>query len=142
MTVILEERMEEIRNVKIAEYQVLRLLEAYYDTYIEDICAVRDPDGYPVELTLPLEDRESGMLEAMDELTHTGYDLDEGDFYNPLMISVGYADAPMTRYLLEHGADPCYWTGIEEEPLFMRRNYYYDDIDIAYFDERWKHSSE
>lgn len=58
---------------------------------------------------------------------------------NPLMMAVGWSDAPMTKYLIEHGADANYWPGMDEEPEFMRDNYYLEDIDVAFLHGEYNH---
>lgn len=144
MNEILEEKIREIKKNEIDKEVILQFLCAYYDDYIngwaENDYIYSDEDEeeeFPEELTMPLDERISGVFEAITWLTEQGYDLNEGEDDCPLMMTVGYADAPMTQFLIQHGADPTKWPFMEETPEKMRSNYYLDDIDIAYFDEHW-----
>ncbi len=38
----------------------------------------------------------------------------------------------MTEFLIWNGANANYWPDMDEEPEYMRDNYYLEDIDIAY----------
>lgn len=137
MDIIIEKCLNEILDGKVKEYPMLYLLNVYYQDYIS---AIRDKqeneNAYPLELSLPLIDRESGIYEAIENLCIRKVNFDEGDFYNPLMVAVAEADASMTEYLIIHGSDPGYWIDKEDNEL-PPWNYYYEDIDMAYLNERW-----
>ena len=136
MITILKEKLDSINNNKNLKTPVYSFLCTYYDEYIDEM----DPSEnapFPEELTKPIEDRESGIAEAMKLLVENHYNLDEGDCFNPLMMAVGHADAPMTEFLIANGADAHYWPDMDEPIEKYSGNYYLEDIDIAYFNERW-----
>lgn len=115
---------------------------AYYDEYI-DGCLDNDyfcddEEDFPEELTKPLAERTSGVYEAITWLVENGYDFDEGESDCPLMMSVGYADAPMTQFLIQHGANLTKCPFIDERVEITQSNYYLDDIEYAYYDRRWQ----
>ncbi len=136
MQELLKEKIDNIKKNP-CEYEVVyEFLCVYYDDFIWKVGnSGEEKTDYPVELTLELEDRVSGVYEAMVWLVEQGFDLNEGDCFNPLMMAVGSADAPMTRFLILNGADANYWPEMEETPEQFRSNYYLEDIDIAYFNE-------
>ncbi len=125
------ECLQNIRKKEITKEAVNYVLNTYYRLWMEII----ETDEFPDEFTTPLIERESGIYEAVKWLSDNGFDMNEGQDDTPLMISVGYADAPMTEFLLKNGADANRWAGKDETPEDMRGNYYLEDIDIAYYNE-------
>ena len=53
-----------------------------------------------------LKERKDGIFEMLEWLCGKGADLDKGES-PPLMFAVEEFDAPMTKYLLSHGANVC-----------------------------------
>lgn len=139
MNGILKSSIDKIRKKELTSEVVYSFLCSYYDEYIEGLDESEDAP-YPEELVLPLETRESGVYEAMSWLVDQKYNLDEGECFNPLMMAVSHADAPMTEFLIRNGANANYWPDMDEEPEYMRDNYYLEDIDIAYMDMHWPRS--
>lgn len=78
--------------------------------------------------------RPSGIGEAMERIVSHGwgFNADSGCGWSPLMESVGWCDAPMTEFLLQNGADANLRPDMEDG----ERNYYLDDLDIAFLNER------
>ena len=97
----------------------------------------KDIWAFAGEQTLPVEERSSGICEAINELLEAGYNIDKEDgYFNALMLAVGSADPHMTEYLIRKGADPTKWPGYDEAEWWEKdRNWYLEDIDIAIFDE-------
>lgn len=127
------------------------LLSCYYDEYIEELCYGGPSDfghdglEYPHELTLPLEERSGGIAEALAECVSLGVTMNGEDVYDAaLETSVAWADAAVTEFLIRNGSDPSVWPDMEEayEMLPVVSNYYYEDIDIGWFNEYWKRSNE
>lgn len=139
MNEILKETLDKIKNKEITSEVVNAFLCVYYDDYIDGLNK-REEASYPEELLLPLEERTSGVYEAMRLLVEQRYDLNEGEEFNPLMITVGNADASMTEFLIKNGADANYWPYMDEEPEYMRDNYYLEDIDTACMAMDWPES--
>ena len=104
-------------------------LEAFLFAYYWDIT---DCEEYPVELTLPLNQR-AGLLEQLEKYVVDIEDINQGNGFNPLMTAVENGDAPMTKYLIEHGASVFYWPEMESGET----NYYLDDLDINYMHQSW-----
>ena len=138
MNEIIAEKLRQIQKMEIVKEAVYEFLCAYYDIYI---AGLEDPDHpeYPEELILPLNERSSGVCEAMCWLVDNRFDLNEGDCFNPLMMAVTFADAPMTEFLIGHGADANYWPDMDELPGIPITNYYLADIDIAYLNDDLPH---
>ena len=66
-------------------------LEAYYRTFDKDDLPEAPPES---------------VLSALDWFLEQGADLNCGRFLFPFTLAVGRLDLYMTRWLLEHGADP------------------------------------
>ncbi len=126
--------INQIKAGRIEKEVVYTFLRTYYNC-IEDMNAAEDAP-YPEELTKPLRERKSGVYEAMCWLAQEKYDMNEGDD-TPLLETVAYADAPMTEFLIQNGADANYWPDKDENPEVPKFNYYLEDIDIAYYNENW-----
>lgn len=132
----LAKTIEDIKNYQIDKNQLVCLLENYYQKVIylidektDDEIYEEENKSFPEELTLPLEKRESGILEALSIVLSINPNVNEDDgFSNALMISVGNMDAFLTEYLLEHGFDSGLWPDTEDD----EQNYYLEDIDIHY----------
>lgn len=138
MEIKMDEKLQtcinKIKAGKIEKEVVHTFLRTYYDC-IEDMNPAEDAP-YPEKLTKPLRERKFGIYEAMSWLAQEKYNMNEGDD-TPLMETVGYADAPMTEFLIQNGANANYWPDMDEIPGIPRSNYYLEDIDIAYFEESW-----
>ncbi len=118
------------------EAAAISLLYTYYRECIDTSDNRNAP--YPEELTIPLKERDYGICEALSWLVMEKYDFNteyEGD--SPLMISVGYADEPMTSFLIQNGADANKWPNMGEFPEIPEENFYLVDIDIQYLNECW-----
>lgn len=131
MNSILEKALLRIENGIGTDEAISNYLSAYYDVYIREKEKACDRFG-ELELADPLEERESGVSEGLKRLLEAGFDPNAGEVFNPLMMAVGWSDAPMTKYLIENGADANYWPGMDEEPECMRYNFYLEEIDIAF----------
>ena len=124
-----------------AEESFSLLIDHYYKEYgfekwsdeddIEELWPFID------EQTSPVEERSSGICEAINELLDAGYSIDdEYNLMNALMCAVGNADPHMTEYLIRKGADPTKWAGYDEtESREEESNWYLEDTDLAFFDE-------
>ena len=142
MNIILQEILPRIDCGEIASAQIYHLLDIYYQSvvYLYDKRDTKEDETeeipFPSELKLELEDRKSGIGEALRTLAEKGCDVNEydGDF-NALMIAVGAADAPMVRYLIERGGDVNKWPGMDDPEPVSGQNYYLEDIDIGYMNE-------
>ena len=116
------------------ETAVVELLDTYYRECIDDLDD--ENDSYPDELTIPLAERRFGIYEALLWLANEQYDFNaEYDGESALTLAVGYADAPMTSFLIRSGADANKWPDMDELPDIPRSNYYLEDIDIQYLNE-------
>jgi len=94
------------------------------------------------EVLLEVEKRPSGICLAINELLDTGHDMNGSiGGWNALMLAVGYADNYMTRYLLDHGADPHIWPDAGGLPEWIEQNYYLESLDIAYMNCRFESGS-
>lgn len=116
---------------------IYSLLCEYYDGEIfKDV----ELDDISSEIYMRLEDRPSGIFEAFNLLMPLETNLNDETEWTPLMMSVMNLDYYMTEYLIENGANPCYWFAREEdikeqEFLGMEvENYYLADIDIRIMD--------
>lgn len=138
MNEMLEKELNTIKRGERHQEVFLHFLEFYYDIYIQStlpggLSYEVEECSYPEELTLPLEKRASGISNAVKWLIANGYDPNEGDCFNPLMMAVWYEDAFMTEFLIANGADAHRWPDmLESEP-----NIYIDHLDIAYFHKAW-----
>ena len=135
----LEEFLRDVEDHKVDVAAVYGLIDTYYqkvaytspesDDDMEDV-------SFSEELKQPVEDRVSGIIVAVTRLLNSGHDANEpyGGF-NAMMLAVGHGDAPMVQFLIEHGVDVNTWPEMDEEPEWMRQNFYLEDIDIHYLDE-------
>lgn len=141
MDIRIKNKLNELESQVNCAFKAEEFLEWYYDEYIghqsDSICGKYDLDAediaYPEELTEPMVARSSGINEAMKRIVKHGCDLNLGSISSPLMLSVGWCDAPMTELLLQNGADANIWA----EMINGECNYYLEDLDIAYLNERW-----
>ena len=127
-----------INQIKVGEIRkeaaVVKLLDTYY-RYVDSLEA---DDSYSEEFTIPLEERKHGIYEALSWLVNEHYDFNaEYECESALALSVGYADAPMTSFLIQNGADANKWPYMGEIPGIPENNYYLEDIDIQYLNETW-----
>ena len=129
---------------------VYHLLDTYYQCVIgkideiddlDDLVDLDDNSPFPAEFFQSVESRSSGIGIALSHLLESGHDIDSADGgFNALMIAVGCGDAPMVRFLIEHGADANTWPEMEEDP--PTGNYYLDDIDIHFMDESFANDKD
>ena len=130
----------DIENNKIESSHIHKLIDIYYQCVIDKIDECENDEemeraAYPEDILLQLPQRKSGIFEALSQLIDQGYDVHESDGgFNALMLAVGYADEPMTAFLIDNGADPRTWPDMDEFPTELRQNYYLEDIDIQYMD--------
>lgn len=118
------------------EAAAISLLDIYYRECIDTSANPNDP--YPEELTIPLKERNYGIYEALSWILTEQCDFNaEYEGYSPLMQAVGYADAPMTSFLIQNGADANIWPDMGEFPELPEENYYLVDIDVQYLNECW-----
>ena len=149
----LQAALERIAEETINGGHIFELVDTYYQCVIMKIDEhdnEDEPDDqpFPDELYQPLEQRDSGIFEALSILLKQGHDVnDEADGINSLMLSVANADVHMTKYLIEHGANPNNCPDMDNESLYPKsENYYLEDIDLKYTDacfgndERYKES--
>ena len=133
----IEKTLKRIAGGEIKTACVYSLIDTYYMYVVGDIDAEESDleSPFPEELLQPVEDRESGIGPALIKLLEKGHNVNasDGDF-NALMLAVGSGDAPMVRFLINHGADANSWPNMEES-LPGESNYYLDDIDINYMNE-------
>ena len=133
----IEKTLKRIAGGEIKTACVYSLIDTYYMYIVGDIEA-EDSDldpPFPEELLQPIEDRESGIGSALKILLDEGHNVnDSDDDFNALMLAVGSGDAPMVRFLIQHGADANSWPNMEES-LPGEGNYYLDEIDINYMNE-------
>lgn len=114
----------------------LELLEMYYDG---EIFKGYELDDVRAENYMPLEERASGILEALNEIIELEENLNDETNWTPLMMSVMNLDYYLTEYLINHGADPNYWDDREEDikgaQVLGRRvtNYYLEDVDFRLY---------
>lgn len=96
-------------------------LSAYYPTYSDD-------NDFDSKLTLPLKERQDGLLSGLEWFLEQGADISQGRFLFPLTLAVGRSDAPLTEWLLSHGADPNACpedeVNVPSYCLFMMDNYF------------------
>lgn len=85
----------------------------------------------------PLEERSGGLKETLDCLFAWGADPDlcvlvDGMTETALMHAVCHRDPYLTKYLLEHGADPGVWL-FEKDPHEVQDREYWlmDELDIS-----------
>lgn len=125
-----------------------KLLDTYYQQCVMHIGSTLDvpddeipEDDWPIneEVLLDVALRPSGIETAIQALFSFGNDINgSGGHFNALMLAVGYADYYMTRYLLDHGADPHIWPDTGDPPEWIEQNYYLESLDIAYMNWRFE----
>ncbi len=143
----LETIMRNIENGKLKTACVLELVDTYYQSVIwksdemDNKTFDCDREPFPVEFSVPVEERDSGIGVALMQLIDKGQDVDvsEGGF-NALMLAVGEGDALMVRFLIQHGADADSWPEMDEDP--SASNFYLDDIDIHYMNESFANDKD
>ena len=108
------------------------LLCTYYDG---EIFKGIELDDIESEIYLPLEQRPSGILEALETLMPMEDNINDDSDWTPLMMSVMNLDYFLTDYLIMHGANPNFWCDrekdIREHQILgtSMDNYYLEDID-------------
>lgn len=109
---------------------------ALYDLHDEFDYDFWDSYVFKIQRT-PLEARSSGILEKLDYLFAWGVDpnlcvLVDGMTETALMHAVCRHDYYLTKYLLEHGADPGVWLFAKEHYETRDREYWLmDELDIS-----------
>lgn len=109
---------------------------ALYDIHDESDYDFWDSYVFKIQRT-PLEARLSGILEKLDYLFAWGVDpnlcvLVDGMTETALMHAVCRHDYYLTKYLLEHGADPGVWLFTKEYYETRDREYWLmDELDIS-----------
>ena len=145
MDPILKAEIRDIERGEDASACVYHLIDLYYQCVIgimHDDIGDGSP-SFPEELLLPVEERNSGIGDALVRLINTGHDIDEADdYFNALMLAVGAGDAPMTHFLIKHGADAKAWPGMDEDLPFENENFYLEDIDIHCMDEYFEKDTD
>lgn len=128
----------EVRNALNEAYErdkkhiLVSFLRGYYNS---DLFYCEDGGKTSDETFFPLEERASGVLEALEELLPLESNLNDESNEMPLEYAVGNADLYMTEYLIKHGANPNYWNDrmedLEEKKLygFPFNNWYLEEID-------------
>ena len=121
-----------INKFRSKEAVLFFFLDSYYQ---HDVYGYDDVEDVPEnataeEINLPLDKRQSGILEQMEWMLAQGANVNDGGEWLPLMLAVGNLDVAMTEYLLNHGADPHY-AGEDDGIPYGCGNYYIDDLDIA-----------
>ena len=121
--------VQEARQSDDKQIWFFELLDTYYQQCImhigsEPAVPEDDPPVYdwPInkEVLLDVALRPSGIEAAIQALLASGNDInDSGGDFNALMLAVGYADYHMTRYLLDHGADPHIWPDAGDLPEWI-----------------------
>lgn len=112
---------------------IYRLLCEYYGGEIFKGVEIGDATS---ETYLKLEERPSGILESLNKLMPLELNINDETAWTPLMMSVMNLDYYMTEYLIQNGANPCFWHDREEEIREQKLfgldvdNYYLVDIDI------------
>ena len=135
----LEAFLHEVDCRKVATAVIYELVDTYYQQV-----AYTPPESdddmtdmpFSEELKQPVEDRLSGIIVTLTQLINAGHDVNESDgSFNAMMLAVGHGDAPMVQFLIEHGAHVDTWPDMDEEPEWMRQNFYLEDINIHFMDE-------
>jgi len=130
---------KEIRNAldetyaRDSKHLLADFLRRYYKSDLfdqgEDTCILNE------EISMPLEKRPSGVLEALEELVPLEKDINDESEEMALEYAVGNVDLYMTEYLLKNGADPNYWNermgDLEEKQKYGLpcNNWYLAEID-------------
>lgn len=110
--------------------------QAIYDLHDEYDYDFWDSYVFKFQLT-PLEDRSDGILEKLTFFLNHGADpnlcvLVDGMTETPLMQAVCNHDYYLTKYLLEHGADPGVWLSSKQDYDKRDREYWLmDELDIS-----------
>lgn len=117
---------------------IYKALDSYYDTQfvMDEDSPDYDESAVIFDNGIPLEDRENGILEKIENLLADGVDLNDAPDGNyPLMCAVRNGDAQMVGYLLRHGADCRKWLAEDEEPNPEEKNRYLDVVDYQTMEE-------
>ena len=108
-----------------------------FDAHNEEDYDFWDSYIYDYQIT-PLNKRKYNILQELDHLFTRGvdpnlYEIVDGYAETPLYIAVcGFQDYYLTKYLLEHGADPGVWLFDENEsPRDKPEMFLIEDMDVA-----------
>lgn len=123
-------------------YDDRAVLDSFLDSYYQhELCAVTEDAAFN-KMLLPLNQRAYPIQEQLDWLLSHGANINDGGEDRPLMNAVSALDAPMTEYLLAHGADPMYDDPENEIIPYGCGNYYIDDLDIRLLDESFSRNKD
>lgn len=128
--------------------RILDFLWSYYE-YVDQFAhekvdsALKSNEAnpnYPDALLLPLSERKSGILNAMEWFAENDTDFNiENDLVTPLTIAISYSDWAMVEFLILHGADANHWHGSSiNEPS---DNFYMEELDLHWLNSTWQHSN-
>lgn len=133
-----------LERIESGEYKsacIYELINTYYqfvigkDDEIDDDVLYWD-EPFPEEFSVPVEERSSGIGEALEILLGAGHDINDDDgMFNALMPAVGSGDEHMVHFLLKHGADANRWPEMEENDPAIFGNWYLDQIDSCLLEE-------
>ena len=131
----MHEILQKHLNKPKAEQHFAEMIDDYY-WFLTREETEEDDDEYG-EGYYPLEERNSGIYEAINLLIQNELDLNE-EYKGTVALeyAVAWPDHYMAEYLIKHGADPNIWGDMYADgPLGLLTNWYLDDIDIGLFDE-------
>lgn len=135
---MIESLRTEIEKASPDDKQIIYgLLCTYYNGEIFEELEIDDVKS---EVYIPLEQRPSGIFEALEILMPMENDINDESDCTALIMSVCNLDYYMTEYLIEHGANPLYWYGREDDIKLYEstgipmNNFYLEDIDIRLMD--------
>ncbi|MBR5595863.1 MAG: hypothetical protein IKW30_00455 [Lachnospiraceae bacterium] len=104
-------------------------LNRYYIYEIEE----SELSFWEEEIFIPLEERKSGVFEALEYLVPRERNINNESAITALELAVGHIDYYMAEYLIAHGANPNFWEEREEElkEPGPHNNWYLEDLDVA-----------
>lgn len=125
-------------------YNLVDFLYSYYEDLVYKTYEPeeqRPNESVPKEITLPLEEREYPIKKQLLALLDAGYDFNTlcGEDDYPLMRAVGFLDAPMTEFMIAHGADPFLYPDADD---LHWGNYYFEDLDITAMHEGFANDAD
>lgn len=140
MNTILEKFLTKADPQDDSAAQVFDLIDAYYQRVVDNSDEENKGsdlynDGlFPAELKQPVNERKSGICDAILYLLGKGCNINKAKGgFNAMMLAVGAADAPMVEFLLKNGATVHEWPDMTDDP--NSQNYYLESIDLGYMHE-------